>query len=293
MGDYGAKVSKEGYSVLTAAPKDLVFSSKYQTLRVHARGSGSITHTGGRTVTIAHGLGYVPVFIIHSDLGASGSYFQLPFTQSYGISAPQYNEDILTWADATNIYIKVESDFGYKTFNINDVAEEDGLGYARSYFGFGHNFDIFGDMNGAMRFGSVSVARNATIYEASVGFYVATRWGSDNMYVYLYGIDEDNTADFSSNPFGRPTTTAVHRPEGNWSASNTHYVGCKEAVQEIVNRGSWNSGNNLGLMFRDEGPSGESPDGNGVFDGSSHYLRILDTNNLLNYKYTIFKDKIE
>lgn len=301
MGDYGIKVSKPGYSVLTATPPQLVFSSKYQTPRVHLQGSGTLTHTGGRTVTIAHGLGYVPMFMVHSDVeslsfGVSGTYYPLPFSQGYAYGSPTFNEDVLVWADSTNLYIKAEGDFGYKTFEANDTAEQDDTGYYTGSFGFGHDFNSWGDMNGAIRFGSVSVARYATIYDSQIGFYVNNRYGSSNMYNYIYGIDQDNTADFSTDePFGRPRTTAVHRPEGNWSAGSLHYVSATNCMQEIVNRSGWSSGNNIGFTFYDEPPDGESPTGNGVYDlvNSDYYLRVLDTDNLLNYKYTIFKDKIE
>ena len=71
MGDYGIKVSQPGYDVATATPSQLVFSSKYKTLKVHAQGSGAMTHTGGRTITIPHNLGYVPLFLAHMDLSYS------------------------------------------------------------------------------------------------------------------------------------------------------------------------------------------------------------------------------
>lgn len=297
--DYGLKVSKPGFDVKTAADKDLVFSSKYFTPRVLVQGSGAITHTGGRTVTIAHNLGYVPMYLVHGDISGvptvlpSGAYGPLPFTVNYSIGASiKPDQNVLTWADEDNIYIKVGPDFGYSYYTPNDVAEEDALGYARYYFGYGHNFDIFGDMNGAIRFGSVVVDRYATVYDASIGIKVTTRWGSDNMYIYMTGIDEDNTGDFSSNPFGRSQTSAQARPEANPSAGSTMWFGCKDQLQEVVNRSGWNSGNNFALMFRDDGPDGESPSGNGIFGSSGHYLKVLTINTLLNYKYTIFRDKI-
>lgn len=296
--DYGIKVSKPGYPVTEATPPQLIFSSKYQTFRVQQQGSGTITHTGGRTHTIAHNLGYVPAFIVHSDVasisfGVAGAYYPLPFSQSYGLYMTQYNEDILVWADSTNLYIKAQNDFGYKFFDTNDVAEEDATGYWRDYFGFGRDMPTWGTMHGAMRFGSVTVAKNATIYEAVVGIHVGTRYGSSNLYSYMWGIDEDNTGDFGSNPLGRTKTDARGRPEANPSSNSDISFGCTAQLQEVVNRGGWSSGNNFGLLFRQEGPDGESPVGNGFLSGSTgHYLKVLDVNTLLNYKYTIFKDKI-
>lgn len=293
--DYGFKVSKPGYDVKTATPEQLVFSSKYPTLRVQQRGSGTITHTGGRTHTIAHNLGYVPMFsVIGNFLGAS-YYSNFPFYRNNStlfITRPDTYG--LAWADSTNLYIKVNNDFGYVYFETDDVAEQDDSGYWRGYWGFGHDFFGTGDMNGAIRFSGVNISRYATIYEAQIGFYVSYREGSSNMYNYIYGIDEDNTGDFGGGePFGRAKTDARTRPEGNWSSGNTHYVGVTSCVQEIVNRSGWNSGNHMGFTFYDDPPDGESPAGNGVFDGSSHVLKVLTNNTLLSYKYTIFKDKIE
>lgn len=300
MGDYGIKVSKPGYDVKTAEDKDLVFSSKFFTPRVHVQGSGSITHTGGRTVTIAHNLGYVPMFMVHGDISGiptlfpSGAYGTLPFSVNY----PLYEDikpsiDVLTWADEDNLYIKVQDDFGYTYYTPNDVCEEDAAGYARYYFGFGNNIpDDFGTMHGALRFGSVAVDRYATVYDAQVALYAATRWGSSTMYCYMWAFDEDNTADFSSNPLGRTKTSARARPEFNISAGNSVWIGCTDQLQEVVDRSGWSTGNNFGLTFRDEAPDGQSPSGNGIYGTSNIYLKVLTIDTLLNYKYTIFKDKI-
>lgn len=68
MTDFGIEVSQPGHDVRTASPSNLAFSSKYQTLKIHQQGSGTMTHSGGRTVTINHNLGYVPQFLVHSQL---------------------------------------------------------------------------------------------------------------------------------------------------------------------------------------------------------------------------------
>lgn len=74
MGDYGFKVSQSGHDVKTAAKERLVFSSKYDTLKVEQSSSGSVSvpaatnSTSGKAVVeITHSLGYKPVFICFSS----------------------------------------------------------------------------------------------------------------------------------------------------------------------------------------------------------------------------------
>lgn len=293
--DYGIKVSKPGYSVLTATPEQLIFSSKYMTPRVHFQGSGQMTHTGGRTITIAHNLGYIPLFQVHSDVAAvpiaAGVYYPLPYIQNQPYYAKHYDQNILVWADTTNLYIKAESDFGYVSFYDNDAYEESAYNF-RDYFAWGHNVPTWGDMRGAVRFGSVAVPKNSTIYDARLEVESIQRVGSNQMYWACYGIDEDNTGDFSSNPIGRPKTSYRHRPEGNPSNGSGISWGVTGAMQEIVNRSGWSSGNNMGFLCVEDG-DGLSPSGNSIWsDIGNMTLRVLFTNILLNYKYTIFKDKV-
>lgn len=289
--DYGIKVSKPGYPVLEATPDQLIFSSKYPTLRVHQRGSGSITHTGGRTVTIAHGLGYVPMFIAHANVAGGSDYYQLPYVDGSNVG------QVTCYADSTNLYITVNNDFGWITHLNNDLGEEtSSYGYIRGTCRIARSHPSMGNCDGALRF-TLNVAKNATIYEANLHFYVAERNGSSNMYWRAWGIAEDNTGDFGSNPLGRTVTTHSHRPEGNPSQGNYQSFGIKDAMNDVTTRSGWASGNNFGVVLRREP---EFPDSNGMADyddGAPYtgfsYLRTLTTNSLIDYKYTIFKDRIE
>lgn len=287
--DYGLKVSKPWYDVKTATPAQLVFSSKYPTLRVHTKGSGTITHTGGRTVTIAHGLGYVPMFMVHGNIYGGSNFYQLPYVDSSNVS------QAYAYADATNLYIRVHDDFGYVRHNINDLGEETSIGYIRTVARIGRSNPTVGDSDCALRF-TLYVAKNATIYEARLHYYVQDRRGSSNMYWRVWGIAEDNTGDFGSDPLGRAVTTHSHRPEGNPGADSYMTFGIKDAMNDVTTRSGWASGNNFGVIMRREP---EFPDNNDMadYDDSSNlgfsYLTTLTGNNLLDYKYTIFKDKIE
>ena len=82
MADYGIKITKAGQDVATAADKDLVWSSKYNGMKIKKHDTRA---TAG---SVAHGLGYVPTFL--NFVESSGQY-RLEY---------DYNE---TYIDATNI----------------------------------------------------------------------------------------------------------------------------------------------------------------------------------------------
>jgi hypothetical protein len=64
--NYGLKISKPGVNVLTAAPKDLIFSSAFNTIKTRVGASDTITVSGGDTTkTITHNFGIVPAFIFY------------------------------------------------------------------------------------------------------------------------------------------------------------------------------------------------------------------------------------
>lgn len=112
MTDYGIKVSQAGYDVKTANKENLVFSSKYDTLKLFANGSGSQNvpaatapwgPPGAATVIITHNLGYKPAFIIFcTSIWRSGNKFS-PYTfKSIGAISPDGEQYA---ADTTKIYI--------------------------------------------------------------------------------------------------------------------------------------------------------------------------------------------
>ena len=62
MGNYGMKISKDGYDVKDASIKNLILTSEANQWKTHLKGSVTFT-SGSQTVTIAHGLGYTPAFL--------------------------------------------------------------------------------------------------------------------------------------------------------------------------------------------------------------------------------------
>jgi hypothetical protein len=110
-------------------------------------------------------------------------------------------------------------------------------------------------VNFAVRFTSVSVPAGATINSAKLTFQ---KWWTQsyNLVSKVSGIDEDNTADFSSDPMGRAETTAKVDWDANQSwVADTEYdtPDLTTIVQEIVDRGGWADGNSMGFFIKDDG----------------------------------------
>lgn len=90
MGNYGAKVSQAGYDVKSAAKERLVFSSKYNTLKVFMSGGGSQSvpaalgwpdlTPGKAVVEIFHNLGYKPAFICFTSTPYGGNDELSPYS---------------------------------------------------------------------------------------------------------------------------------------------------------------------------------------------------------------------
>ncbi len=109
-----------------------------------------------------------------------------------------------------------------------------------------------------LRFRNINIPSNTTILEASLEFTVdETNSGATSL--TIKGEKSADAAYFSStgnNITGRPQTTA----SVSWSPSSWDTVGDKKQsvdiktiIQEIVNQGTWNSGNALALLVSGSG----------------------------------------
>lgn len=70
--DYGIKMSRENFNVLTAGDNELIFNSKYPALKIYSEGSGTYTFTNnqGNKLLKQHNLGYNPFYAIWVDIGS-------------------------------------------------------------------------------------------------------------------------------------------------------------------------------------------------------------------------------
>ena len=96
MGDFGIKVSKEGFDVKTAANKDLSLKSGINIFKVSDDNSGTLAASG--TLTTAHGLGIIPFFLVFME-DTSG---KMRVVNGSGFIA---SEQFTAYADTTNVVL--------------------------------------------------------------------------------------------------------------------------------------------------------------------------------------------
>ena len=111
--DYGIKVSRDGYDVLTATDDQLVMSSAFNSFKIVSTGTstlgaGSLQGAGFYEASnqIAHGLSYTPTMIVMVDGGTTGrSYTGEKNFLEWDSGNNVFNVSAqLTWyADATNL----------------------------------------------------------------------------------------------------------------------------------------------------------------------------------------------
>ncbi len=109
------------------------------------------------------------------------------------------------------------------------------------------------DLYSAGRFTNVSVPYGATITSAYLKLYGYANESGD-AFTRIYGIDEDNTVDLTSDPVSRPRTTAYTQWNFNVINLNQLYtIDITSLIQEIVNRAGWGSSNALAVIHVNDG----------------------------------------
>lgn len=122
MSNYGIAVSADGFDVKTCDDKDLVITSKYNALKGSISGSGSVSvpqTAATQTVTIPHGLSYIPMVQAYA-LDRNGDYFDQKWFELPVITFIVGAE--VFWqarADSTNVYLRFSyDDFGFGGSNV-------------------------------------------------------------------------------------------------------------------------------------------------------------------------------
>lgn len=103
MTSIGAKVSQQGYDVLSCADDQLLFSSSFLTLPILVQGTYTVTDTTVQQTIYTHNLGYVPIFTVYVDDG-DGSHLAQFYNDSYDLnfSLRMGTTDLQWLDDATN-----------------------------------------------------------------------------------------------------------------------------------------------------------------------------------------------
>lgn len=115
--------------------------------------------------------------------------------------------------------------------------------------------------SGAFRFQNITIPQGATITSAKITWQAQGTYSSDRIILKIYGIAEDNTATFNTDPLGRTRTTALvsgyhPNPSTDNDIKDTSDIG--SVVQEIVNRAGWASGNSMGFFVQDDGGTADN-----------------------------------
>ena len=106
MGDYGIKVSRDGFDAKTAEIINQSFNSEKNSLKIDITGMIVSSGDGYREVDIAHGLDVTPGFLFWFEVDGNGKWF------------PGYSRDhesgkgggVWGGSDETNLVIEVWSD---------------------------------------------------------------------------------------------------------------------------------------------------------------------------------------
>ena len=107
MADYGAKVSKEGFDVVTTADKNLSLKSGINIFKVKADGSGTVN--ASTTVTVAHGLGVIPFFLAFMEDTAG----KMRIVNGSGFIT---SEQFVAYANTTNVKLQNQDSSNAKDY---------------------------------------------------------------------------------------------------------------------------------------------------------------------------------
>jgi len=308
--NYGAKVSKAGYNITTTDPRELLMSSGYTMLKQHSDSGSTIEINAGNqegSVDFNHSLGYVPAFAAYI-YGSNAEIQQLnnamrliPLSGGYKEGFPWVH----AYATSSKITIDVKLPAPYNqtttVYNSTDTYNENGMltdGDITQWFIAGTG-SAGGDDGSAIRWNNIALTQGQTITSATFKYTNLFTTAGCDIKFKVYGIDEDDTADFGGNPMGRTKTTEY---TDKTQSANTNKFNFSDdwtdICQEIVDRGGWSTGNAMGFIFNN----------NGTVD-NSHWLqvdvgdRISENMELtivttgsgsitFNVRVIIFKDKI-
>ena len=112
--DYGIKISKQGYDVLTATEQQIAFSSKYPVLKAFLYGIVSIAGV----TEITHNLGYRPAF----EVWAKGATYRFKLPRFY-LGADPVGGGVVgyCYVDTTKLYISTNATEAYYYIFIDPI----------------------------------------------------------------------------------------------------------------------------------------------------------------------------
>lgn len=122
MGNYGLKITRDGYDVNTTEPRNYVFSSKYGSVKIYAEPSNKTYQTidvnngSNATISVTHSLGFIPLVLFFIELKPGSGHWYMgghPVadpTDSSG--AVVVSSSTYTYVDDTYIKVRLENTTG-------------------------------------------------------------------------------------------------------------------------------------------------------------------------------------
>jgi len=287
MGNIGFKVMNAGTSIESNDPRDIIMSSKYSMFKYHSDTLGTLTFNAGdqdKYGTIPHNLGYIPAHISYNVNPIEGASFIIP-SIPYGTTGYDY-ADCQCGTENMVVGYHFAEPYNQITYSADQIYHDLDTGEAHVLVG---NADG-NSYNSAVRFPSVSIAKNQTITSAQIEWTgnISGTTNSNTKYI-TWGIDEDNVGNVTTS--STKTTASETNEQSKVSGNFNFSTNVKSQVEEITTRSGWSSGNNMGFIIGDNGsPYNAYIGGN---NSSNAFLTIILPGNIsIRYRGIIFKDKI-
>lgn len=281
-------------------PRKIAMSSAYTMLKYHANATGTVTiNAGGTTgsVDIAHSLGYIPSFIAYC-------YGTDPWVQQLENMATilPINESIKTgnpaihaYATSTNIHIDVVLPEAYNQYT---YYADQIVGYEYdSYYYLAGNHDGSGRGTG-YHFPEIDIDHDENLVEAFLAITNVITTSGSNIKFKTYGIDQPNTGIFSDilDAESKPRTSTVNtKTQSAITSPFTYGDDVTTIIEEIATNAEWMSGNDIGLLFQDNGTDTNKAMMKPVSDdpNTDVTLKITRSGSIsFDIRVIIFKDKI-
>ena len=201
------------------------------------------------------------------------------FTSRIGVGTEDGYKEGGSWTTAGNILL---GKGGSTNLSIRVAASLDDGNLAGSWFNNSSNVGFGKAAAGnnvitALRFNNVTIPQGLTITSATITL-TADATDADVVNAKVFGIDEDDTADFTADPTGRTRTTASVDWDFNGVTLDVAYTSSSiiTVIQEIINRAGWVSGNDMGFLIDDDGSALDKILRFYSYDGSTTKAALLD-----------------
>lgn len=296
--DYGLKVMQEGADITDTDIRNILMSSKYSMLKFHSDQTDSVTVNAGdeeQYVEFSHSLGYVPAFIAYYKF--DNKIYFIPNVPRSG-DFPNYG---YAWADSTKVRCGIVFPTPYNQL-VRDTYDTAYTTWTGGHNGYviagkvltsstdgGVEYDNIGSEVGD----SITLPQGSTISSATLDFFIKDKGSGGNPNIITYGIDVDDCSQFGSD-MGQAQTSASSAQ--TVAAPDESFVGISvtSQVQEIVNRGGWANGNNMGFYILNNGSADSAYINNFDFTnlGVIKLVIVKSGTATAEFRCIIFKDKL-